>query len=360
MSIAAALSEHGIRLRSYAQGEHRTTCPKCSHTRKKKTDPRLAVKIDGEGGAAWQCHHCPWTGNVPSERRDDFGLPPIRKPVARPVPVENADKPDTMYEWFEKRGISRETVDRFGCYGTAQWFPQANAEKRCVAIPYHRGGELVNHKYRSEKKEFRQDKDAERTLFNVDALEGQDTAIFVEGEMDVMALAEAGTLNVVSLPDGAPAKLKDEPDPDDKRFVSLANCETELSQIEKFIIAVDADEPGNVLAEELARRLGRERCWRVQWPTLNDAPRKDANEVLVEDGAEVLRECIEAAAPYPVSGLYGAAEFGEKSLNCFAMATGPGCLPAGRKSMNLSPSAREILPLSPEYRTTGNQNLSMP
>lgn len=284
----------------------------------------MAVKIDGEGGAAWTCHNCHWAGNVPSERLDDFGLPPLRKPVVRPAPVENPDKPASMYDWFSKRGISGETVDRFGCFVTEQWFPQANAEKRCIAIPYIRRGELVNHKYRTAEKEFRQDKDAERSLFNLDALEGQDTAIFVEGEMDVLALAEAGITNAVSLPDGAPAKLKDEPDPEDKRFVALANCEAELAHVEKFVIAVDADEPGNVLAEELARRLGRERCWRVQWPTLNDAPRKDANEVLVEDGAEVLRECIEAAEPYPVSGLYGAADYGDKIFELFRNGYGAG------------------------------------
>ena len=32
------------------------------------------------------------------------------------------------------------------------------------------------------------------------------------------------------------------------------------------MIATDNDAPGDALAEELARRLGRERCWRVRWP----------------------------------------------------------------------------------------------
>ena len=83
-----------------------------------------------------------------------------------------------------------------------------------------------------------------------------------------------------------------------------------------FIIAVDADEPGDALAEELARRLGRERCWRVSWPgsaleaatataALDPAAaRKDANEVLVKDGPDWLRELIERAEPTPINGLY--------------------------------------------------------
>jgi twinkle protein len=34
----------------------------------------------------------------------------------------------------------------------------------------------------------------------------------------------------------------------------------------RIVIATDNDAPGDALAEELARRLGRERCWRARWP----------------------------------------------------------------------------------------------
>lgn len=80
------------------------------------------------------------------------------------------------------------------------------------------------------------------------------------------------------------------------------------------------------LGEELARRLGRERCWRVRWPGRPPPPsaegeeadpeaaaqraaedaayRKDANEVLVKDGKEALAQCVQAAEPYPIRGLF--------------------------------------------------------
>lgn len=91
-----------------------------------------------------------------------------------------------------------------------------------------------------------------------------------------------------------------------------------------------------VLADELARRLGKERCWRVRWPgsppqafpaaaepsdavSSNGAPqqtdadaaafRKDANDVLLADGHDFLRECVEAAEPYPISGLFRCCAF---------------------------------------------------
>lgn len=70
------------------------------------------------------------------------------------------------------------------------------------------------------------------------------------------------------------------------------------------------------LAEELARRLGRDRCWRVRWPSepspsanaANEGPastgRKDANEVLLKDGPEALQALIQQAEAYPISGLF--------------------------------------------------------
>lgn len=91
------------------------------------------------------------------------------------------------------------------------------------------------------------------------------------------------------------------------------------------MLAVDADEPGQALAEELARRLGPEICWLVSWtlpprspfkPQANPTrapgngqaaqqPRfyKDANEVLMAEGPEALRACLAAAEPFPVPGL---------------------------------------------------------
>ena len=60
------------------------------------------------------------------------------------------------------------------------------------------------------------------------------------------------------------------------------------------------DGPGQVLREELARRLGRHRCWIVTWPS--DC--KDAGDALKKHGAERVRECVEGATPYPIRGVY--------------------------------------------------------
>ena len=80
------------------------------------------------------------------------------------------------------------------------------------------------------------------------------------GEMDKLALEEAGFMNVVSVPDGAPAKVKEGavPAPDaDTKYSYLWNCRAVLDQATRVLMATDNDPPGHALAEELARRLGQ-------------------------------------------------------------------------------------------------------
>jgi twinkle protein len=75
--------------------------------------------------------------------------------------------------------------------------------------------------------------------------------------------------------------------------------------VKKIIVAVDGDKPGEELGEELARRLGKHRCWRVTWPE----GCKDANDVLVNVGKDRLADAIKEAAAWPVAGLYEAISF---------------------------------------------------
>ena len=139
------------------------------------------------------------------------------------------------------------------------------------------------------------------------------TVIIVEGEMDKLSCDEAGMRYSVSVPDGAPRQVRDKPLPqtkeEDVKFEYVWNCRQQLDQAQKIILATDNDEPGDALAEELARRLGRDRCWRVRFPP----GRKDANDVLIKDGKEALRRLIlESAVPYPIAGLLKFSEFADE------------------------------------------------
>jgi twinkle protein len=315
-TLPEKLIEHGIRLRSHGSGSHKVTCPKCSHTRRAKHDPCLSVTIDSEGGAVWNCHHCSWSGRVSEQGCEE---PTYRRPRRAP-PVKPRCTPDSVtpgiLAWFANRQIS-ETVVRRNRIGAARTrLPAAGAEVDCIEFPYYRDAGLVNVKFRAlASKAFSQVKGAEKILYGLDDIADSKTAIFVEGECDKLALEEAGIRNVVSVPDGAPVKLKDgDPRPDDPKFEYLANSAEHLDRLEKIILAGDDDAPGRVLQEELARRLGKERCWRVRWPDSGDAPCKDANQVLQIHGPQVLAECIAMAQPYPIAGLHSVHDFGDETL----------------------------------------------
>lgn len=336
--LFAALAEKGIHIPPRARasgGDVKTTCPRCSHTRRNRTDPCLSVTLDDDGGAVWQCHHCGDVGSIPGEtarrRAESAGRQSSRpasgpsRPIASPPPAKvyrdpptpaEQPRPTWLIEWFANRGISAQTIEAAGIYATRRWFPDTREECDAIALPYVWRGRVRNLKYRPrDRKAFAQEKDALPVLFGADTIAAGEDLILVEGECDVLAMREAGFTRVVSLPNGAPEKRADKgqveagPPRDDKRYAPLATHAEELEKVSRFLVATDCDEPGDALAEELARRLGRERCARVRFPSLGDAQVKDANETLIGHGPDVLRECVENPTFWPCEGLYTADDF---------------------------------------------------
>lgn len=308
--MSAALRSAGVKLRSSRSGDHKTTCPKCSHTRKNKTDPCLSVTID-DMGAVVKCHHCGWTEAFNDRPMEDRPRREPRRPDYKP---KEEALPAPVLAWFRERGIGSETVRKNAIGYVRVWMPHAEAEVSAIAFPYLRDGEVVNVKYRTADKHFRQEKDAEKVFFGMDHGQGQ-SLVIVEGEMDKLALNEAGVWSVVSVPDGAPKDVKNEPfDPaDDAKFEYVWNCQAFLDRFPRIILAVDNDAPGRALEEELARRIGKERCWRVTWPE----GCKDANDVLLALGGKVLRECIDGARAFPIQSLYEASDFEAATLQLY-------------------------------------------
>jgi twinkle protein len=172
-ALAEKLLDHGIRLRSYGEGSQKITCPRCSHTRRKKTDRCLSVTITGER-AVWKCHHCDDSGAVGPREREVGSYRRPRgqahaKPTRRPDPVSPA-----ILAWFEARGISEATVQRNRIGATQVRMPGIGAETDCIAFPYYRDGELVNIKFRAlASKHFSQIKGAEKILYGLDDLARQ-------------------------------------------------------------------------------------------------------------------------------------------------------------------------------------------
>lgn len=288
-----------IDVRGKSAGEVDTTCPECSAQRKKKSARCLSVNLDK---GTFFCHHCGWAGGLGSgEQRFE---PAWRKPQhRRPAPLP-AKPIDPVVDWFEERGIPKAVLERNRIAAVTVYMPQVEDHTGAVAFPYFRGDELVNVKYRDRQKNFRMETGAERILYGLADVDPT-RCVIVEGEIDKLSVEVAGIVSCVSVPDGAPAEnAKDYA----SKFSFLEADSERLEAVKEWIIAVDNDGPGKRLEDELARRLGREKCRRVMWPS--DC--KDANDVLRSFGAEVLRECIEHAEPFPLAGVFAVSDLSDR------------------------------------------------
>ncbi|KAJ3679518.1 hypothetical protein LUZ60_017529 [Juncus effusus] len=310
ISLKNKLDKHGLRLEYYTPGQYNNLlCPKCLGGISNERSFSVHIRENGLL-AVWKCFRsgCGWVGVAQGEEPIN-GLK-LEKPKNRRKLTEQGlglmPLNDYLINYFRERGISRETLKRnrvmqkltrTGKY----WLP-------IIAFTYRRDGVLVNCKYRKLPKDFWQVAGTEKTLYGLDDIKGESDIIIVEGEIDKLSMEEAGFRNCVSVPNGAPQKISNKDLPNkqaDRRFQYVWNCIDYLKSASRIILATDADGPGQALAEELARRLGKEKCWRVKWPRRDeDSFCRDANEALVHLGKQALREVIENAEMYPTKDLF--------------------------------------------------------
>ena len=233
--------------------------------------------------------------------------------LAPPIPIvsnANHDLSQGSIAWLNNRKISQATAETFKLFTKDQ--------KLC--FPYYLDGDIVNIKSRTKDKRFLQEKNATKCLYNIDMLKkhwesvGTKSVIFVEGEMDVLALYEAGYKNVVSLPDGAPQTAKFHKD--DKRFKAFEHSKW-IFDADEVVVATDADENGKALRLELIHRFGKDICKVVNFPRIDDWHCKDANECLIQYDTQILQECIQYAEEFPVHGLHGVKEYHDSIQNIY-------------------------------------------
>lgn len=239
---------------------------------------------------------CGWTEGF--RLKNEQGPKTYRKPEVRHADIE-AKAPDWLYEWFAARKIRSGIVDRFGVYVAPKWFSKEIGEADAIVFPFFWKGEVINRKYRHpvHKRPQAQEKDALPTLFNADIIpDNLEEVIWVEGEPDVMAIAECGVYNVVTLKDGAPPEGSSR---NDSRLDALGTHAEALAKVKRFVLAGDTDVPGRALREALASRLGRHRCWIVDWPD----GCKDAGDVLMRLGPDAVTQALAGAQPYPIAGV---------------------------------------------------------
>jgi twinkle protein len=270
------LESNGIYVKS-TSGQEKTKCPQCSHRRRKSFDLCLSVNID-EG--VWNCHHCGWSGSLNKRPKT------IEEVLIKPTKEIKTRLPQDIIDWFADRCISENTLEQEKIGFDNSW----------IQFPFYKDGEVVNIKSRTLAKGFKQEKNAEKCFYRFDHMQGMETIIITEGEMDALALVESGFNNVVSVPDGATAPNSK---PTDRKFSYLISAEEHLMNAETIILCTDSDDAGKHLRDELSRRIGREKCFRVTFPL--DC--KDMNDVLIKYGEDRVSEIISDAHPYPIDGV---------------------------------------------------------
>ncbi len=267
------------------EGKKQGVCPVCSHTRKPENKKKKCASYDWERGLG-TCHNCNTTFQLHTYKRKGETERVYERPKDKVV-----KPPDSkVVEWFKSRGISQKTLTDLRVGEGSEYMPQTGKSENTIKFNYFMGGDLINIKYRDGRKNFKLYKGAEKVFYNIDSIIGYEYCVIVEGEMDVLALHEAGVTNAISVPNGATLNTNN--------LEYLDNCIDYFEDKDKIVLAVDTDEAGLALQAELVRRLGSEVCYLASFDDC-----KDANEYLQKYGKEKLSERISGARPVPLENV---------------------------------------------------------
>jgi twinkle protein len=274
---ADKLIKMGIDLRDRWSGEVKTICPKCAHTRKKQKDPCLGVNIDT---GVWKCHHCGWSGSV-----NQYVRPEARPEVAQPK----------IFEYFENRKITPNTVKHFRISESTEWMPQDQKEHKVICFNYFLDGELLNIKFKTSDKKFKMVKDAKKIPYNIDAIKNSPYLIVCEGEEETMVWHQSN-LVAISVPNGA--------SPNNNNLDWLDGV-YDLLEDKIVYLATDNDEPGRKLKNDIARRFTHHDIRIIDFP----ANEKDANDCLKRYGQEFITRLFHDAKPLPITEISSAVDY---------------------------------------------------
>jgi len=290
-------------------GHYRRLCPFCSHTRVKKHERCLSVEVK-DNRAIYICWHgdCGEKGVVLFEEKKAERPAPMVQRTTGAVKHISHTLDTFALDWLKKRGISEATAKTFKVVAAQAFFPAIKRNTAAVAFPYIDNDRVVGHKVRSVEDKANVCDRPLTTLCGLHCVDMEEEASLTicEGEPDMLAMGEAGVLNATSVPNGASSFTANNKEGDDQTvFGFLWSAKDIIDKAKKVYIATDNDAPGEKLADELARRIGRHKCWKVEYPD----GCKDANDTLLRHGGEVLKACVDTAKPWPVAGLYEAETF---------------------------------------------------
>lgn len=290
-----SFSSLGIRVKNnYVQ--QKVQCPNCIKLGKENyKDTCLSINTK-EG--LYNCHKCGWHGSIKNYNKSMIESKTYKKPQKNKLKKLTSLGREFLY----KRGITDEVIDANKIV--------SSVDNKSIVFPYLVDGQIVNYKARGiDGKFFTQSKDAQPVIYNYDRCKGTSGIVICEGEIDSLSWEVAGIQNHTSVNMGAP-NIKDKNI--DKKLECITNCYDVFESAKTIYIATDNDENGRNLEKELVRRFGVEKCLLVDLK-----PYKDANEVLLAEGVESLRERLKIAHSPKIEGIFSVDDVSESMLDGF-------------------------------------------
>ena len=275
-----------------AEGQSRSTCPKCSAYRKKKTQKCLSIN---HRTSQYFCHNpdCGIKGRIGMDVNNIIVPKSMPKTYKKPQPMAAVEKSDKakVNEWLISRGIDAKELPK-GLIGAGEMYLR-DIEKKdlCVIFNYTENGLLKNRKGRRiAEKMWAFTAGAELIPYNADAIrmaaDEQSYLLITEGEIDALSWMSARVTNTISCPNGT------------KNMQWMDKYMELLDSIPEIYIAYDNDKAGREAVKVLTGRLGADKVKIVKYPE-----GQDANQMLMEQGWESLRHIFADAENPPVEGL---------------------------------------------------------
>lgn len=280
--------------------EQKVICPECIRIGKKNwKDTCLSINLER---GLYNCHKCSYKGTVSNTNNFMAQNTENIKVYKTPSKQYLASLKKEGRKFLNDRGITDEVIDKNKIVSTK--------DNKSVVFPYLKNGSIVNYKTRKlDGKSFTQAKDAKPMIFNYDRVKDSQSIVICEGEMDSLSWEVAGVEFHTSVNMGAPNK---DDKNIDKKLECISNCYEVFEQANKIYIATDNDENGRVLEKELLRRFGVHKCKLVDL-----RPFKDANEVLLKEGIESLRNRLKMAYDPKVEGVFDVSDVVDSMFDGF-------------------------------------------
>ena len=284
----------GIRTKTYGDELNFTRCPYCKGGNKGKDKDTFSINLKT---GQFKCLRasCGVSGNMVTLARDfDFSLGSEVDNYYRPKQHRTLKTPEKpivpkpkAIEYLESRKISKKTAEKYEVtvrkdHDNILVFPFFDEKNNLQFVKYRK---TDFDKAKDRNKEWCE-KDCKPILFGMKQCKTGGTLIITEGQLDTLAVAEAGYENCASVPLGK------------QGFTWIPYCWDWINRNFDTIIVFGDYENGSIsLLDDINRRFNLT-IKHVRETDYKDC--KDANDILRKYGVEQIKTCIENAVAVPI------------------------------------------------------------